>query len=69
MYLIKFLDFFYNGSNYDHHFFIKESAEEFKKQFTYLGENTKKYITVTVLIGKGVTRIDKNIEAITKNLF
>ena len=24
-------------------------AEKFKKQFTYLGENTEKYITFTVL--------------------
>ena len=28
---------FYNGPNYDYHFVIKELAEEFKKQFTYLG--------------------------------
>ena len=32
---------FQNGSNYDNHFVIKESAKEFKKQFTCLGENTK----------------------------
>ena len=32
---------FQNGSNYDYHFVIKESAKEFKKQFTCLGENTK----------------------------
>ena len=38
---------FHNGSNYDYHFIIKELAEEFKKQFTYLGENTEKYITFT----------------------
>ena len=30
------------GSNYDLHFIIKELAEEFKKQFTCLRENTKK---------------------------
>ena len=47
---------------------IKESVEEFKKQFTCLGENTKKYITFTVPIEKGVTRIDKNGEEITKNI-
>ena len=39
---------FLNGSNYDYHFIIKELAEEFKKQFTCLGENTEKYITFTV---------------------
>ena len=30
---------FHNVSNYDYHFNIKELAEEFKKQFTSLGEN------------------------------
>ena len=43
-------------------------AEEFKKQFTCLGENTEKYITFTVSIEKDVTRIDKNEEQITKNM-
>ena len=33
---------FHNGSNYDYHFIIKELAEEFKKQFTWLGESTEK---------------------------
>ena len=32
---------FQDGSNQDYHFIIKELAEEFKKQFTCLGENTK----------------------------
>ena len=32
---------FHNGSNYECHFIIKELAEEFKIQFTYLGENTE----------------------------
>ena len=59
---------FHNGSNYDYHFFIKELAEEFKKQFTCLGENTAKYITFTVLIEIEVTRINKNREEITKNI-
>ena len=31
---------------------IKELAEEFKKQFICLGENTEKYITFTVPIEK-----------------
>ena len=34
---------FHNGSNYDFHFIIKELAEEFKKQFTCLGESTEKH--------------------------
>ena len=59
---------FHNGPNYDCHFIIKEMAEEFKKQFTYLGENIEKYITFTVPIEKVVTRIDKNGEEITKNI-
>ena len=58
---------FQNGSNYDYHFIIKELAEEFKKQFTCLGESTEKYITCTVPIEKEVTRIDKNWE-VTKNI-
>ena len=33
---------FHNVSIYDDHFIIKEVAEEFKKQFTCLGENTGK---------------------------
>ena len=57
---------FHNGSNYDHHFIIKELAEEFKKQFTCLGENTEKYITF--FLEKEVTRIDKNGEEVTKNI-
>ena len=57
---------FHNGSNYDYHFIKKELAEEFKKQFTCLGENTEKYITFTVPIDKEVTRIDKNVVKVTK---
>ena len=59
---------FHNGSNYDYHFIIKELAEEFKKQFTCLGENTKKYVTFTVPIEKEVTSIDKNGEKAAKNI-
>ena len=59
---------FYNGSSYDYNFIIKELAEEFRKQFTCLEENTKKCITFTVPIEKEVTRIDKNGEEIAKSL-
>ena len=59
---------FHNGSNYDYHFIIKELAEEFKKQFTCLGENTEKYINFTVPIEKEVTRINKNGEEVIKNI-
>ena len=56
---------FHNRSIYDYHFLIKELADEF--QFTYLGENTEKYIIFTIPIEKEVTRIDKNGEII-KNM-
>ena len=59
---------FHNGSNYDSHSIIKELAEEFRKQFTCLGENTEKYKTPAVPIEKQVTGIDKNGEEITKNI-
>ena len=47
---------------------MKELAEKFKERFTCLGENTEKYITFTVPIGKEVSRIDKIEEEITKNI-
>ena len=57
---------FHNGSIYDYQFNTKELEEEFRKQFTCLGENNEKYITFTVLIEKEVTRIDANREEIRK---
>ena len=39
---------FHNGSSYDCHFIMKQSAKEFKGQFEYLGENTEKYVTFSV---------------------
>ena len=60
----KILIDFHNGSHYDCHFIIKKLAEEFKKQFTNLGENNKKHITFTVPIEEKVARIDKNGEKI-----
>ena len=57
---------FHDGSNCD--FIIKESPEEFIKQFTCLGESTEKYKTFTIPIEKEVTRIDKFGEKITKNI-
>ena len=50
---------FHNGSNYDYHFIIRELAEEFKKQFTCLGENTEKYITFTAPIDKKLRELIK----------
>ena len=52
---------FHDGSNYDYHFLIKELADEFDS----LGENTGKYISFLVPIGKKVTIIEKNGEKIT----
>ena len=49
---------FHDGSNCDNLFIIKELAEEFKNQFNCSGENTEKYITLTVPIEKEVTRTD-----------
>ena len=60
---------FHNGFIYDYHFIIKELAEEFKKQFICLGKNAEKDITFTVPIKKEVTRIVKNGEEITKNIW
>ena len=56
---------FHYGSIYDYHFILKELAEELKKQFTCLGENSEKYITFTVSIEK---EVDNNGEEITKNI-
>ena len=50
------------------HFIMKKLAKAFKKQFSCLAENTKKYITFTVPTEKEVTRIDKNGEEVTKSI-
>ena len=59
---------FHTRSNDDYHLTIKEWAEEFEKQFPWLGENTETYITFTVLTKKEVTRIDKIGEETTENI-
>ena len=59
---------FHNGSNYDYHFIIKEFEEEFTRQFTFWGENSKKYITFTVPIKKEFMRIIENGEEVSRNL-
>ena len=60
---------FPNRCNYDNHFIIKEFTEEFERQFTCLGENTKKYITFTIPIEKEVTWINKNEEKLKKYIY
>ena len=39
---------------------MKELGEDFKKQFTFSGEDTKNCMTFLVLIEKKVTRTAKN---------
>ena len=39
---------------------IEELAKDFEGQFQYLGENTEKYKTFSMLIEKKVTKIDKD---------
>ena len=51
---------FHNGCTYDYHFITKELAEEFEGEFECLGENTEKYITVSVPIKNGITKMDKD---------
>ena len=43
-------------------------AEEFKKQFTCLGENTEKYITFTVSIEKELHELVKMEKKLQKNI-
>ena len=43
---------FHNGSTYDYHFIIRQLAKEFEGSFECLGENTEKYITISVPIKK-----------------
>ena len=64
----KFAKNFHKGSNYGHHFIIKELEEWFEGQFTCLGENTEKYITFSVPTEKEVIRISKNGEDVTNTL-
>ena len=46
----------YNGSNYDYNL-LYEVAEELKKQFTCIGENTKNYINFTGSVEKEIAII------------
>ena len=53
---------FHNGSSYDFHLIIKQLAHDFKGPFSYLGENTEKYITYSTSIFKITDANDKPIE-------
>ena len=59
----------HNGSNYDYLFIIKELAEEKTIYFFWGGGNIENCIPFTVPIEKEVTRIDKNGENLTKNIY
>ena len=48
--------------------FYQELAEQFKQQFTSIEWNSEKYITFTVPVEKEVTRIDKKVEEIIRNI-
>ena len=58
----------HNRFGYDYHLIIKELAEEFEKQFTFLGQKTEKHITFSVPILKEVGRINKNWEEFIKDI-
>ena len=50
--------------------FFTNFSEEFKGQFTYLGENTEKYITFSFPIKKEIKKkISKNVEKKIKKLY
>ena len=51
---------FYNSSNYDYHFIIKELGNEFEGQFECLVENTKKYKTFSIPVEIEIININKN---------
>ena len=57
---------FPNGSWYYYHFIIRHLAKEFQIEFNCLGENIEKCITFSVATRKKATRIDNNVEKITK---
>ena len=62
----KNLIFFQNKFNYA--IYHKKLAERFKKQFTYLGENSEKHIIFTISIERKITTTNKNEEKITKSI-
>ena len=51
---------FHNVSTYDYDFIIKQLVKEFKGHFDCLGENTEKYITFSVPIGKSLLKIKQS---------
>ena len=56
---------FHNGSNYHHHFIIKQLTNEFEGKFECLGENTEKYKSFSVSIEKEVRDKDEDKDVMT----
>ena len=52
---------FHNGSTYDYHFIIKELVKELEANFQCIGENTEKYITLSLPIKKKIENKDIEI--------
>ena len=48
---------FHNSSNYDHHFIIKELANEFEEEFECIVENKERYKTFSVLTKKKIKKL------------
>ena len=59
---------FYNGSNYDYHFIIKELAKEFEREFNRVGQTNAEYKIFSVSITKEVKRIGENGEETTNTI-
>ena len=59
---------FYNGSNYDYHFIIKELAKEFEREFNRVGQTNTEHKIFSVSITKEVKRIGENGEETTNTI-
>ena len=64
----KILVALHNGSNYDNHLIMKELAEEFKKQFTCLGENAEKTSPLQSQYKKKLQELIKMEKKFKKNM-
>ena len=51
---------FHEGSNYHHHFVIKELANEFEWQFECIGKSKEKYKNFSVPIKRAIINIYKD---------
>ena len=58
---------FHNESNFDYHFIMKELSEEFKGQFSCLGENTEKCISFQLRYKKKLKEFVKKRRSFSKN--